>query len=239
MLRRRDALGDLRQQCLGVELRLLAAGADESLGGAAGVARHEGTRGCDIDRHRRVWAVVDRRLLGLVVLAFEADPLLGPECPNKRDGFTQASEALLEFRPRLAGRRHLVKSFAGADAEHDASREHRAHRAERLGDDGRMVAESRRQHAGADNDARGSGAQRAQPRQREGRMAVDVLPWLKVIADEDRIEPDFLGKTREAQQLARRELLRRCLVSELDHRKFPGWGRPMPMPWYPSWKSID
>jgi hypothetical protein len=102
-----------------------------------------------------------------------------------------------------------------------------------------MVAESRRQHAGADNDARRSGAERAQPRQREGRMAVDVLPWLKVIADEDRIEADFLGKTREAQQLARRELLRRCLVSELDHRTSPGWRRPMPMPWYPSWKSID
>jgi hypothetical protein len=70
-------------------------------------------------------------------------------------------------------------------------------------------------------------------------MAVDMLPWLKVVADEDRIETDFLGKTREAQQLARRELLRRCLVSELDHRTSPGWRRSMPMPWYPSRKSID
>ena len=34
-------------------------------------------------------------------------------------------------------------------------------------------------------------------------MAIDMLPWLKVIADEDRIEPDFLGKTGEAQQRAR------------------------------------
>jgi hypothetical protein len=85
-----------------------------------------------------------------------------------------------------------------------ASREHHTRRAERLGDDGRMVAERRRQHAGADKDARSSGAERAQQRQRKGRMAVDVFPWLKVIADEDRIEPDFLGKTREAQQLARR-----------------------------------
>jgi hypothetical protein len=61
-------------------------------------------------------------------------------------------------------------------------------------------------------------------------MAVNVVPWLKVIADEHRIEPDFLGKTGEAQQLARRELFRRCLVSELDHRKSPGWRRPMPVP---------
>jgi hypothetical protein len=66
-----------------------------------------------------------------------------------------------------------------------------------------------------------------------------MLPWLKVVADEDRIETDFLGKTREAQQLARPELLRRCLVSELDHRTSPGWRRSMPPPWYLSRKSID
>src|SRR4051794_17055544 len=89
-----------------------------------------------------------------------------------------------------------------------------------------MVAESRGQHAGTNNYARRACAQRAQPGQREGRMTVDMLPWLKVIADKDRIEPDFLGKTREAQQLARRELLRRCLVSELDHAKLlAGTGR--------------
>ena len=231
--------GDLRQQGLGVELRLLAARANEPLGRAAGVTRDESTCGSDIDRHRRIRAVVDRRLFGLVVLAFEADPLLGPERPDQRDGFTQASEALLEFRPGLAGRRHFVESFAGADAEHDASREHRAHRAERLGDDGRMVAERRRQHAGADNDARRFGAERAQPCQRKRCMPIDMLPRLKVIADEDGIEPDFLGETGEAQQRARRELLRRCLVSELDHRKSPGWRRPMPRPWYTWWKSID
>ena len=84
-----------------------------------------------------------------------------------------------------------------------------------------MVAECRRQHTGADHDARRSGTQRAQPRQGERRMAIDVLPWLKVVADEDRIETDFLGKTREIQQLARRELLRRCLVSELDQYTSP------------------
>src|SRR4051812_37270381 len=52
-------------------------------------------------------------------------------------------------------------------------------------------------------------------------MAVDVLPRLKMVTDEDGIEADFLGKTRKAQQLARRELLRRRLVSELDHQKSP------------------
>jgi hypothetical protein len=70
-------------------------------------------------------------------------------------------------------------------------------------------------------------------------MAVDVLPWLKVVADEDRIETDLLGKTREAQQIGRRELLGRRLVSEFDHRTPPGWSRSMPMPWYRLPKSID
>src|SRR5207237_5899893 len=114
---------------------------------------------------------------------------------------------------------------AATDYEHAPVREQRAHRAERLANDGRMVAERRRQHAGAYDDARRSGAQCAQPCQGERRMAVDMLPRLKVVADEDRIEADFLGKAREAQQLARRELLRRCLVSELDHRTSPGWRR--------------
>src|SRR5262249_16093840 len=134
--------------------------------------------------------------------------------------------ALLQFRPWLAGRRHFVESLAGADAEHDTSREHRAHGAERLGYDGRMVAERRRQHAGPHDHARRFGAQRAEPRQRERRVAVDVLPRLKVVADEDRVEADFLGKARGAQQLARRELLGRGLVSELDQRTSP-WLAPV------------
>jgi hypothetical protein len=48
-------------------------------------------------------------------------------------------------------------------------------------------------------------------------MTVDMLPGLKVVADEDGIETDLLGKAREAQQSAWRKLLCRCLVSELDH----------------------
>ena len=48
-------------------------------------------------------------------------------------------------------------------------------------------------------------------------MAVGVLPGLEVIADEDRVEAALLGVTRELQQLARRELLGRRLVSELEH----------------------
>src|SRR5690348_4826351 len=102
-----------------------------------------------------------------------------------------------------------------------------------------MVTEGRRQHAGADHDARGSGAEGAEPSQRKRRVPIDILPRLKMIADEDGIEPDFLGETRKAQQHARRELLRRCLISELDHSKSPGWRRPMPKPWYTWWKSID
>src|SRR5690242_19071439 len=63
-----------------------------------------------------------------------------------------------------------------------------------------------------------------------------MLPWLKMVADEDGIEADLLGKTREAQQLARRELLRRCLVSEPDHCTSPGWRHPSRQ--LPTWISL-
>src|SRR5262249_56574424 len=123
-------------------------------------------------------------------------------------------------------------------SKHDGAREHRAHRAERLGDDRGMVAECRRQHAGPDDDARRPGTQRPKPCQRKRRMAVDMLPWLEVVADEDRVEADFLSKAREVQQLTRRKLLRRSLVSELDHCMSPG-RRSLRMPWCRSPKSID
>src|SRR5215213_7178891 len=48
-------------------------------------------------------------------------------------------------------------------------------------------------------------------------MPVSVLPRLEMIADENRVEPDFLGKTREIEQIGRAELLGRGLVSEFQH----------------------
>jgi hypothetical protein len=60
------------------------------------------------------------------------------------------------------------------------------------------------------------GAQRAQPVEREGRVAVDMLPRLEVIADEHRIESDGFRLAGEVEQLCRRELFGRRLVSELD-----------------------
>ena len=48
-------------------------------------------------------------------------------------------------------------------------------------------------------------------------MPVGVLPRLEMVADEDRVEPDLLGETREIEQIGRAELLGRGLVSEFQH----------------------
>ena len=216
-----DALGDARHQRLGVEVPLLAAGADEAVAGAAGIARHHGAGGGDIDRDLLVGPVVDRGLLGLVVLALEGDALLAPQLADQGHRLAHAGEALLELGPRRAGRRHLVQPLAGADAQDHAARAHRAQRAEGLRHDRRVIAEGRRQHAGAHDQLRGPRAERAQPDQRGRRVAVDMLPRLEVVADERRVEADLLGHDSEIEQLRGRELFGRRLVSELEHGGVP------------------
>ena len=52
-------------------------------------------------------------------------------------------------------------------------------------------------------------------------MAAGVAPGLEVIADHDRVEADGLGVDREVEQFAGRELFRRGLVAEFEHRGVP------------------
>src|SRR5262249_46513525 len=101
---------------------------------------------------------------------------------------------LLGTGPGDPARRHLVERLPGADAEDDASGEHRPQRAKDLGDDRRVIAEGRGQDAGADNRAPCARAKRAQPGERIGRMTVSVFPRLEMVADKDRIKTDLFGK---------------------------------------------
>ncbi len=94
---------------------------------------------------------------------------------------------------------------------------HRAERAEGLRDDRGMIAEGRGQDAGADLRPPRAGAERAEPDERGGRVAIGMLPRLEVVADEDQVEADLLGEAGEIEQLARAELLGRGLVSEFQH----------------------
>ena len=67
----------------------------------------------------------------------------------RRDRLLEALEALGRVGPRDAEVR-LVERLAGADAQDDAARVHHAERREVLRDDGRVVAEGRGEHRGAD-----------------------------------------------------------------------------------------
>ena len=108
----------------------------------------------------------------------------------------------------IAGRRHLVERLAGADAEDHAAREHRAERAESLRDDRGMIAERRRQHAGAHQHARRRRAERAEPGERGRRVAAGVLPGLEMVADEDGVEAELLRQHGEIEELARARIAR-------------------------------
>ena len=229
-----DALQHVRQQGFGVKLGGLAAGADQAVAAAAGIFGDHGAGGGNVDRHHLLGPVIDRGVLGLVELAFEAHPLLAPQPAHQGDGFAQAGEALLEVGPVHAGGRHFVQPLAGADAEDDALGEHGAQRAESLGDDGGMVAEGGGEHRGAHDDALGARAECPEPGEREDGVAVDVLPGLEMVADEDGIETALLGHDREIQQLAWRELFRRRLVPELQHSSVPKWPSHRCGLWWPS-----
>ena len=209
-----EPLGDGRQQLLLVQLHALAAGADEAVAGAAGVARDLRAARRDVDRDRRVGAVVDGGLDGLVVVALEADALALPQRAHQPHRLAQPAEALLELRPLDAGDGDLVHRLAGPDPEHHAAREQAAHRRERLGDHGGLVAEGGGEHAGAEQDALGALADRAHPRERERRVAALVAPRLVVVGHDDAVEAALLGGHAELDELARAELLGGGLVAD-------------------------
>ena len=79
-----EALVDRGHELVAVELLALAGGADEAVAVPAGVPRDHRTPGGDVHRHRRVGAVVDRGVLGAVVLALEGDAVLGPQPAHQR-----------------------------------------------------------------------------------------------------------------------------------------------------------
>ena len=151
------------QEGFGVEIRLLAAGADEAVRDPPSEPRRDRPGSGDVERNRRVGAVVDGRVLGAVVLALIGDPLLGPEPAHQLDGFLEPAEPLAERRPLAADGRHLVQRLPGADPQHHPARIHRAEGAHRLRDDGGVVAERGGDDAGADHRPGGSFPQRAEP----------------------------------------------------------------------------
>src|SRR6266699_2233588 len=210
---------DVGQQRVAIELRCLAAGADEALGGPPGIFRHHGAGRRDIDGHRGFRTIVDRRVPGAIIFAFERDALFPPKPPDQSQGFAEAGKALLELRPLDPGRRDLVERLSRSRPENDAAREHAAERPERLRDDAGVIAERRREHARAHHYPRGLGAEHAEPGQRKRRVRPGMLPGLEMIADEHGIVAEAFGEDRELQELIRPELLGGRLVAQSDQEE--------------------
>ena len=89
-----------RQEGLGVQLRALAGGADEAVADPPGEARRGRPGGRDVDRDGLVGPVVDRRVVGPVVLALEADELLAEQLLDQRHRLLEPGEPLRLLRPR-------------------------------------------------------------------------------------------------------------------------------------------
>ena len=213
------ALLDGGDELVLVQFLTLAGRADEAVARAAGVLGHLGAARGDVDRDAAVGNVVDRRSLGAVVLALEVDPVPQPQLPHQLDRLAQAGVALLELGPlALVPGGDLVERLARADAEEDPVRVETPHGRERLGDDGGVVAERRRQHGCAEDDALGSLAHRGHPCQRERGVATLVTPRLEVVADGRAVHAVLFGGDAELDEFTRGELLRRRLVSEFQFR---------------------
>ena len=190
--RRPPAFGS---SALGVQLSGLARRRDEPALGA-GEARALGPARGDPDRHRLERLVVDRRAVRAVPPALERHPLARPELGGSAPPPRAAARAAPPSRATRCRWSDLVHRLAGAQAEEDTPGSEAAERRERLRDDRRVVAIRGRQHARADQDARGLRGQRAEPRQRGGRMAAVVPERLEVVRDRDAVEAEALRRER-------------------------------------------
>ncbi len=200
-----------------VQLLALTGGADEAVTGAARVLGHLRAAGGDVDRDAALGHVVNRGALGVVVLALEVDPVAQPQLTHQPHRFAQPRVALLELRPfALVSGGDLVERLPGADAEEDPIRVETAHGRERLRDDGRVVAERRRQHRRTKLQPLGPLADRRHPSQRERRVPALVTPRLEVVADRCAVHAVRFGGDRQLDEFPRRELLRRRLISKFE-----------------------
>src|SRR5581483_4720145 len=156
-----------RQELVPVEPLTLAAGADQAVGGAPGIASHLRAAGGNVDGRRLSRPIVDRGIARPIVRALERDALLAPEPVDELQRLAQAAEALAELRPLDTQCRHLVERLAGPNTEQHASGEEAAERAHRLSDHRRVVAKGGGDDARAEQHAFGARAERAEPGERE------------------------------------------------------------------------
>ena len=171
----------------------------------------------DVHRYALGRTIVECRRAGLVVRTRESHEVARPELAHQRNGFAQARVAFLELRPGHAGGRHFVHCLAAADAQGSAARIEAGKCRERVRHDGRVIPEGRSEHTGGEQHALRTLTHRGEPCRGEWRAPTRVSPRLEVIADPHAVESGLLSVNGELDELARRKLLRRRLVTELQH----------------------
>ena len=199
-------------------------------------ARALGPAGGDPDGDRLRRQVVDRGAAGAIPAALEVHLLARPQLMDQRDGLAQPLEPLARSGPIDARRGDLVHGLARSRGRGRCARSQAPERGEGLCDDGRVVAVRGRQDAGADQHARRSCGQRAEPGQRGRRVPAIVPEGLEVIRDGDTVEPEALGRDPEREQLGRSELLGGRLVAQAQWREWRGRRHRLgfdgsPFPW--------
>jgi len=171
-------------------------------------------RACYEYGHGILGLVVDRRPVRSVELPVEADPILRPEAADELQRLAKSRGPLLLLGPAQSGGGHFIERLPRPHPEGDAAWEELRKGRERLGNHRGVIAEGGREHARADENSGGAGAEGAQPYQRKRRMSAGVPPGLEVVADPDRVESQALGEHGVLEELGGSELLRRRLVPE-------------------------
>jgi hypothetical protein len=148
----------------------------------------------------------------IVVFSLVRDALAAPQAADDLDRLDQTFPALGPFWPDT-GAGFLVQHLPRADPEKHPSRIEQAHRCERLGDDGRIVAQCRTGHSRADPCGVCS-----LPKHSEGNPGVTAmsfvgLPKLRMVARRQKIEAGMRGPIADPKQFGYRELLVRQHVT--------------------------
>src|SRR5437660_3735062 len=196
------------KKLIAVEFVSLAGGADKAIACPTGELRGDRSARANVNGNGLLGTIIDGGVTSAVVLTLKCDKLLAPEATNQRNSFAQASQALFSRWPFDGSDRHFVERFAGANAQDHASGVKHAEGPKSLRYNGRLIAKSRCQHAGAEQDATGSLANRTKPGKSKWRMSISMPPGLGVVADPDAIKPTCFCFDGEIQQFSWPELLR-------------------------------
>ena len=198
------------------DLLVRGADGDDPVGVSAGPLRVHRTGGGHVDRDGLLRPGVEAGRLEREVVAVVLHDLAAEELRDDLDRLEHHRRADADLRP-LAADHVLVQRLAGAEAEPEAPRVHRAEGRRRVGDHGGVVAEAGAGDGGAEGELRAL-SERAHERPREGRLPLLGRPGMEVLADlEARVESGGLGPLGPVEQVGRVELLEHAGVADLRH----------------------